>query len=219
MEKRKKAKLFDIKLLAMDMGRLLFVPLLLPWRLKRCTPTGEKYRGRIRGGALVAANHHDFSDPLVMFSAFWYRRMFFFAGELVMNKPVRRRLIKGIGGIAIDRNIADMDAIRTAVGRMKEGHLMTIFPQGRLFKDEEVTSVKSGAVLMALQAGVLIYPMFIHQKKKWYHRRVVVIGDPIDPKALCTRKIPTTADIERISNILMDEMNRCNLNRSKEEVT
>ena len=37
---------------------------------------------------------------------------------------MRRKLITGIGGIRIDRNIADMDAIRTAVTRMKEGHLL-----------------------------------------------------------------------------------------------
>jgi 1-acyl-sn-glycerol-3-phosphate acyltransferase len=122
-----------------------------------------------------------------------------------------------MGGIRIDRNIADMDAIRTAVTRMKEGHLLTIFPQGQLDKSETVNSIKSGAVLMALQAGVPIYPMHIYPKEKWYRRRVVVIGDPIDPKALCTRKIPSTADIQRISNILMDEMNRCILS-TKEEV-
>lgn len=216
-QERKKAKLFDPKMLAMDLGRLFFMPLVLICPVKLRTPTGEKYRSRIRGGALAAANHHDFLDPVVMFVTFWYRRMFFFAGELVMNKPLRNKLIQGIGGIAIDRNIADMEAIRTAVGRMKEGHLMTIYPQGHLSLEEEVTEIKSGAVLLALQAGVPIYPMYIHQKKKWYRRKVVVIGDPIDPRSLCTKKIPTTADIQRISKVLMDEMNRCNLNRSKEE--
>lgn len=217
MEKRNKAKLFNIKLLPMDLGKLVFsvVPLIFP--VKVLTPTGEKYRHKIRGGAMVAGNHQSFSDPLVMFSTFWYRRMFFLAGELVMEKPLRRMLITGIGGIRIDRNIADMEAIRTAVSRMKEGHLLTIFPQGQLDKSETVNSIKSGAVLMALQAGVPIYPMHIYQKEKWYRRRVVVIGDPIDPKALCTRKIPSTTDIQNISNILMEKMNGCML-KSKEEI-
>jgi hypothetical protein len=41
----------------------------------------------------------------------------------------------------------------------------------------------------------------------------VVIGELIDPKALCTKKIPSTADIQNISNILAAEMNRCNPNQ------
>lgn len=218
-EKRnKKAKLLNIKLFPMDFARVTCSPLPLLYRIKTLTPTGEKYRHKIRGGAMVAANHYDFSDPLVMFVTFWYRRVFFLAAEVVMEKPLRRRLMTGIGAIRIDRNIADMEAIRTAVGKMKEGHLLTIFPQGQLSKTEEVTSIKSGAVLMALQAGVPIYPMHIHQREKWYKRRVVVIGDPIYPNELCTKKIPSTADIQRISDILVKEMNRCNLNGNKEEV-
>ena len=219
-EHRKRVKWFNMKLLPMDIGRAFFTFMRIIFRVKVLTPTGEKYRKKIWGGAMAASNHQCFSDPLVLFSTFWYRRMFFLAGELVMNKPVRNRLIAGMGGIAIDRNIADMEAIRTAVGRMKEGHLLTIFPQGRLFKEQEdISSIKSGAVLMALQAGVPIYPIHIYPKEKWYKTRVVVIGEPLDPRALCAKKIPSTADIERISQVLLEEMNRCILSPSKEEIT
>ena len=218
-QKRKKAKLFNIKLFPMDFARVGCSPLPLIYRVKRLPPAGEKYRHKIRGGGLVAANHHDFSDPLVMFITFWYRRIFFLASELVMAKPLRRRLMSGMGAIRIDRNIADMEAIRKAVTRMKEGHLLVVFPEGQLSDTEEVTTIKSGAVLMALQAGVPIYPMHIYPREKWYKPRTVVIGDPIEPNKLCTRKIPSTADIQNISNILMEEMNKCILNDAKETVT
>lgn len=217
-KKQKKARIFDLKRFPMDVARVGCAPLALIFRIKAQTPSGQKYRHKIRGGALVASNHYGFSDPLVLFTTFWYRRVFFLASEVVMEKPLRRFLMKGVGAIRIDRNIADMEAMRTAVGRMKEGRLLTIFPEGQLTKSEEVTGIKAGAVLMALQAGVPIYPMHIHPRGKWYRRKVVVIGDPIDPRELCTRKIPSTADIQRISDILMNEMNRCILKGSKEEV-
>lgn len=216
-QKRKKAKLFNLKLFPMDFARVNCSPLPLIYRTKKVTPDGQKYRRKIRGGAMVVANHKDFSDPLVMFVTFWYRRLFFLASELVMEKPLRRVLMTGMGAIRIDRNIADMEAVRTAVNRMKEGHLLVVFPQGQLSESEEVSSIKSGAVLMALQADVPIYPMHIYPREKWYKPRLVVIGDPIDPKALCTKKIPSTADIQNISQVLVQEMNRCIL-RSKEEV-
>lgn len=219
VQKRNKAKLFNIKLFPMDFARVGCSPLALIYRVRRLTPSGEKYRHKIRGGALVAANHHDFSDPLVMYITFWYRRIFFLASELVMSKPLRRRLMSGMGAIRIDRNIADMEAIRKAVNRMKEGHLLAVFPEGQLSGTKEVTAIKSGSVLMALQAGVPIYPMHIYPREKWYKSRVVVIGDPIYPNELCTRKIPSTADIEQISNVLMEQMNKCILKDAKETVT
>ena len=92
---------------------------------------------------------------------------------------------------------------------IKVGDLLAVFPQGGITAGEEIQSVKSGAVLIALQAGVPIIPMHIYPRKHWYSRRVVVIGDPVDPKALIQKKFPSTADIERVSEKLMEEMNRC----------
>ena len=92
---------------------------------------------------------------------------------------------------------------------MKEGHLLTVFPQGGITEGDDVQALKSGSVLIALQAGVPIVPMHIYPKKHWYSRRVVVIGNTVDPKAYIQKKFPSTADIDRVSQILLEEMNRC----------
>lgn len=206
---QKKAKLFNIKRLPMDMARLVCAPLLLIYRMKRLTPTGEKYKGRIQGGAILAANHSGFSDPFLVGVAVWYRRTFFLAAEAVMKGKLRSWLLKGVGCIRIDRNEADIEAIRKATTVLKEGHLLTVFPQGGITEGEDVQALKSGSVLIALQAGVPIVPMHIYPKKHWYSRRVVVIGNTIDPKTYIQKKFPSTADIDRVSQILLEEMNRC----------
>ena len=209
MEKRKKARFFELRHFPMDFARFTMAPLPLIYRVRAKTPTGEKYRNKVRGGAIIAANHYDFADPLVLFITFWYRRVFFLAGELVMDGSLKSKLLAGLGAIKIDRNIADMEAIRRSVELLKEGHVLGVFPQGQLTKTQEVSTIKQGAVLMALQAGVPIIPMYIEPQPKWYRGRDVVIGEPIDPKALCTKKIPSTADIQKITDILAAEMNRC----------
>ena len=216
MQKRKKAKLFSLRYFPMDFARvqLLALPLFCP--VRRLTQEGKKYRNKIKGGALVAANHYGFSDPLVLFITFWYRRVFFLAANVVMRPPIRRALLKGIGAIEINREIADMQAIRTTVDKLKQGHLVGVFPQGRLTKTAEVTAIKSGVVLMALQADVPIYPMHIYPAGKWYQGRTVVIGEPVYPSRLCQKKFPSTADIQKISDILMEEMNKCNINLKEE---
>ena len=207
--KQNKAKLFDPKLFPMDLGRLFFWFFPVVCRFKKLTPTGEKYRGKIKGGAVIAANHNGFSDPVLLCAIFWYRRLFFLVGEVVMKGRLRRTLIRGMGGIKIERGIADVEAMKKAVGVLKEGHVLGLFPQGGITKAGEIETIKSGAVLMALQAGVPIVPLHIYPQGRWYQRRKVVIGDPIYPNEICKKKIPSTADIQKITDVLMAEMNRC----------
>lgn len=206
---KKNPPLFNPKLLPMDMARLVCSPLLLWYRMKRLTPEGKKFRGHIEGGAILAANHSSFSDPFLLGVAVWYRRMFFLAAEAVMQGKLRTWLLKGVGAIKIDRSATDIDAIRKSVEVLKKGHLLAVFPQGGISHDSEIKTMKSGAVLIALQAGVPIIPMHIYPKKHWYSRRTVVIGNAVDPKNYVKNKFPSTKDIEQVSHVLMEEMNLC----------
>ena len=207
--KSKERRKFILKRIPMDLARLVCTPLLPLYRMKRLTPEGEPYKNRIRGGAIVAANHTAFSDPFLAGVAFWYRRMFFLAAEIVMQGKLRNWLLRGVGAIEIDRNQADIEAIRKSVDVLKEGNLLLIFPQGGISEEDQIQTLKSGAVLIALQAGVPIVPMHIRPREHWYSRRTVVIGQTLDPKAYIQKKFPSTADIDRVSQKLAEEMNRC----------
>lgn len=213
----KKAKLFNLKRLPMDMARIAFSPLPLLFRVRCLTPDGQKYKGKIWNGGIIAANHSAFTDILVLYSAFWYRRLFIIVADVVMKDKLREVLITGCGGIKINRDIADLQAIRRSVQVLKEGQLLAVFPQGHIAGQGAVDSVKHGTALMAVQAGVPIIPTYIQPKKHWYSRYNVIIGDPIYPSEHCKRKIPSTADIEKITEVLLREMNRCNLSLKNTE--
>ncbi len=200
---------FGLKYLPMDMARLVCSPLLLFYRMKRITPTGEPYKGKIRGGAVLAANHTSFSDPFLVGVSVWYRRMYFLAAEVVMQPKFRAWLLRGVGAIKIDRNATDIDAIRQSVSVLKQGHLLAIFPQGQIEKEDQMQTLKSGVTLLAMQAGVPIVPIHLLPAKHWYSRRVAVIGEQLDPKAIIQKKFPSTADIEMVTAKLLEEMNRC----------
>ena len=128
-----------------------------------------------------------------------------------MKGKLRSWLLKGVGAIRIDRGQTDINAIRRTVEVLKDGRLVSVFPQGGISSEEEVKTLKAGAVLMALQAEVPIIPMYICPRKHWYSRRVVVIGNAINPKELIAKKFPSTVDIERVSQVLLEEMNRCKI--------
>jgi 1-acyl-sn-glycerol-3-phosphate acyltransferase len=94
---------------------------------------------------------------------------------------------------------------------LKQGFLLAIFPQGQINKDDNINQVKSGAVLMAIRSNTPIIPMYIAPRKKWYHSRTVIIGDPIYPRKICTKAFPSAADLEKITLILSEELNHCKL--------
>ena len=207
--KNKKPRLFRLQRLPQDMARLVCAPLLLVYRMKRITPEGKPYKTKIRGGAIMSCNHQSFADPFLVGVAVWYRRLFFLAAEVVMQGKLRSWLLGGVGAIRIDRNATDLEAIRRCVDVLKQGYLLSVFPQGGIGQGQQVESLKAGAVLIALQAGVPIIPMYMEPKKKWYSRRVAVIGEPLDPKAYIQKKFPSAADMERVTEKLLEEMKRC----------
>lgn len=203
----KKKNIF--RFLPMDMGRLVCSVLLPYFRMKRIRPDGSKYKEKLKGGAIIAANHTGFSDPFIMGVAFWYRRLFFLAAKEVMINSFIGVLLKGMGCIKIDRDISDINAIRKCVDILKDGKLLGMFPQGGIKRDGEMDKIKSGAVLIALQAGVPIIPMYSADKKHWWSRKTVVIGEPINCRDYCQKKFPSLADMEKLSEILLDRMLEC----------
>ena len=218
--KAKKAqhRLFDLRHIPMDMARLVCSVLVPIMRIKKVTPDGKKYTAKIKGGAIIAANHTSFADPFIVGISFWYRRLHFLVAEVVMKGKLRSLLISGVGGIRIDRNAADIEAINKSVSKLKEGFLLAIFPQGGIQKEDNVDTIKSGAVLMALRAGVPIVPMHIMSRPRWYNRRTVVIGQTINPTDYCSKKMPSTADIKNITDALLAELNRCKSANCKQNI-
>lgn len=200
---------WSIRRLPMDMARLVCTVLVPILRVKRITPEGQKYKNKVRGGAIVAANHTSFADPFIVGITFWYRRMHFLVAEIVMKGKLRSTLLKGVGAIKIDRNTTDIDAINKSIEKLQQGFLLSVFPQGGINASDEIDAIKSGVVLMAIRAKVNIIPMHILPRKRWYHARTVVIGNPVNPADYCTRKLPSTADIKTISEQLIKELNRC----------
>lgn len=205
MEKNK-AKLFDIRHFPMDMGRIVCSSMPLWFRLRKIY-VSDKAKEKIRNGALIAANHTNFYDPLTLGCCFWYRRMFFLTAEVVMQKKSVSGLLKGMGCIEIDRSICDMDAIRKAVSVLKEGHMLSVFPQGGIDREENVSAIKSGIVLMAMQANVPIVPVYIYRKTKRKERNCIVIGEPIAP--LKGGMMSNMADIGSYTELVLEKMGEC----------
>lgn len=205
----KKSKLFELRLFPMDTARF-FMMLMFPFmRVQKLGLDGKRYKTDLKGGAILAANHTGFSDPLTIGSAFWFRRVYFLAAEALMKNKFIAFWLKQAGCIKIDRNTTDIEAIRNSVSVLKDRKLLLLFPQGQIVQDDSNDKLKSGAVLMALQANVPIIPMYSSKRSHKFGFRRIIIGEPFYCSQHCKKKLPSVAETEQISDLLSQKINEC----------
>ncbi len=162
-------------------------------------------------GMIIVGNHVSFKDPWYYSAVFSNRRMFFLASELVMKDPIRNFLCYHAGCIKIDRNIADIAAIRKATQTLKHKRAITIFPEGTVRRDEEqdLTEIKAGVIFLASQTGVPIIPAYSLKPRHWYNRRTVVVGRPFRISDYTDKKFLSVPEMDEIAKALIGKINEC----------
>ena len=116
--------------------------------------------------------------------AIHYRRHHFIATKELFDGKVKRFLFtKAFHCIEIDRDNFNMATFRKIVDVLKQGKIVSMFPEGHICKEQENAAFKSGMVLMALQSGCSIVPVYIKKREHFWQRQVAVIGEPVTVKS------------------------------------
>lgn len=178
---RKRAKLLAWKYLFVDVARILAAPSVFLFLRPKWLYENENAKKKIRGGALVASNHDSFLDPMYVMVAVWYRRMRIIATTDLFQHKSLAFFLRAVRCIEVDKQNFNFGTFRTVCDALKEGEIVTIFPEGSIHTgaQEEVRAYKSGAVMMAQKADAPIVPIYIAQRKSWLNRQRFVIGEPI----------------------------------------
>lgn len=156
---------------------------------------------RIKGGALVVSNHISFYDPVYLLFAIWYRRQRFVCMKELYEFPWARRFFNLAGCIPIDRENTNFDSMREIIGALKNGEIVTLFPEGHI--NEESTApeaFKSGVVLMSVMSGKPIIPVYI-SKKPGFGGLTIVKGEALDPYSIYGKR-PSSAQFGEIAELL-----------------
>ena len=177
------------------------LPTLLLMRARTIYINGKK-KNPLKGGVLITANHTGFLDPPQIFVSFWKRRIYSLATKDLYKNKFWRTFFKAMCCIETDKENFSMQSFHKAVNFLKADKAVLIFPEGGVNTTEDtVKAYKSGAVLIAHRANKPILPVYIVKVDKWYNRRTLVVGEPIDVKALCG-PIPTASAIDNVSEII-----------------
>jgi 1-acyl-sn-glycerol-3-phosphate acyltransferase len=113
-----------------------------------------------KGGALIVCNHVSYMDALLL-SAVCPRLIRFVMEEEYASLPPLRRFLKRAGVIPI--SATNRSSIRRAFNEVEqalaEGHIVCIFPEGRLTSDGEISEFMRGMDIILRRSPVPVIPM------------------------------------------------------------
>ena len=135
-----------------------------------------------RGGVLLLSNHQSYIDPVCV--AVRLRRPVSFLARSELFKPWGFRwLIRQLGAIPIRQGAGDVGAMRETIAKLKEGHVLTVFPEGTRTPDGEIQGLQNGFALVVRRAGVPIVPVAIEGSfRAWPRKAKVFHPSPVRVK-------------------------------------
>ena len=157
------------------------------------------------GPAVICPNHSSNRDPFHVVYAFgWRYPMRAMAKVQLMRLPFVGWILGKAGVFGVDRDKTDVKAVKTALGVLKNGNKLLMFPEGTRVRGGEDVAAKTGAAMFASRTGAPLLPVYIRQQKRAFARSVVVIGEPFYPK-FSGRK-PTAEELDAITQELMERV-------------
>jgi 1-acyl-sn-glycerol-3-phosphate acyltransferase len=183
--------------------------------------TGRKHLPK-QGAAILASNHMSFSDSIFLPLAVPRRITFLAKSEYFTGRGIKGWLMKkffeGAGQVPIDRSggRASEAAVNTAIGILKSGELLGIYPEGTRSPDGKLYRGRTGMARIAIEAGVPVIPVAmigtydiqpIGQVFPRIKRVGIAFGEPIDMSQYAGRQ-RDPAVLREATNLVMDSLKK-----------
>ena len=125
-----------------------------------------------KGGVILAINHVSYLDfALAGTAALPVKRYVrFMAKKELFDNKIAGPLLRGMHHINVDRSNGSASFV-AALHALKSGEIIGIFPEGTISTSFEIKGLKSGAVRLAVGAGVPLIPTIV-----WGGQRVYTKG-------------------------------------------
>jgi 1-acyl-sn-glycerol-3-phosphate acyltransferase len=198
----------------------LVLPLFHSMVRLRIRPGSELPR---EGPFILAPNHYSEIDPILMGVVVWKLRRTprFLAKASLFRVPLLSWLLRFTGQIPVQREAGAKlgEPLRAAALLAERGQGVIVYPEGTLTNDPDFWPMegKTGAVRMALEQGIPLYPAAHWGTHHWmghYAKKIrvfprttidVVVGAPVDLSAFTG--VPLTRDVlSAATMILMHEI-------------
>ena len=163
---------------------------------------------RIKGPAVIISNHTSIYDYAVFLFVFWTRTLRYQMAEVLFKKPVLKHLLRGLGGIRVDRDVFDFSFVGESLEILKKGGVVGIFPESRLHLPGEECPLpfKTSAAYIAKESGVPIIPVYTNGSYFKWKRARVIIGKPVMVADMWNDKLDDRENLEAVSKKLRQKV-------------
>ena len=110
------------------------------------------------GPFIVAANHHNYLDGIVLAVAIPRPVSFLVMPRVYRATPIHPLLHRHVGSIPINLERPDVGALRRALGALAAGRVVGIFPEGPFSVRGRLEAGLHGVALLALRSGAPVVP-------------------------------------------------------------
>lgn len=128
---------------------------------------------------VLMGNHQCLLDPLTLALCTPDREIHFMGKKELFGNRAFGWVLRKVHAFPVDRGNIDMGAIRTAMGVLKDGDTLGIFPEGTRSRTGHMLPLLGGASMLALKSGCDVVPVYIDGRYKPFRRMTVRIGERI----------------------------------------
>ena len=138
---------------------------------------------------ILMGNHQTILDPLVLALCARDREIHFMGKKELFEKPLLGKIFRMVHSFPVDRGNMDMNAVRTALGVLKDGDTLGIFPEGTRSRTGHMLPLLGGASMIALRSRCVILPVYIDGRYRLFHPMTARVGDPVETADLLAGRI------------------------------
>ncbi len=164
-----------------------------------------------RGGVILASNHQSFLDVLLV-GAWIRRRTRFLARRTLWDARLLGAWMSAVGALPVDLGRPRKEEMQRVIDLLRDGEVVTLFPEGTRTKDGSIGEMRGGLALLARRAGVPVVPVLVQGAfEAWPRgcriprrgRVTITVGRPVEyPADWEDREV--AADIRRRLLVLRD---------------
>jgi 1-acyl-sn-glycerol-3-phosphate acyltransferase len=165
-----------------------------------------------RGGVLLVSNHQSYLDPPLL-GAHLPRPMSYLAKSELFENRLVAAIISWLNAFPVRQGAGDVGAVKETIRRLRQGHMLNVFPEGSRTEDGEMLPIQPGVALVIRKAGVPVVPVAIDgayeawpKGAKFFHSHPirVMYGPPMKLDGLRPREI--VEEIERTLRRMVGEL-------------
>lgn len=158
-----------------------------------------------RTRVVICCNHSGLADPIWLLFALRLDQMpRIMAKKQAMKIPVLGAFLRAIGVFGVDRDKADVNAIKTGIKCLRDEQALMIFPEGTRMRAGKVVEPKDGALMLASRTDSPVLPVYLSTERIPFGPIRCVIGKPYRMEFAGAK--PTESELHQATKDMMKKI-------------